>query len=173
MQQTPTIIAAAILIGAVACVFDLRTRRIPNLLTFGSAAAALTYYAVTEGLQGVLGSASGWAVGAFLFAPFFLLGGMGGGDVKLLAAIGAWLGPWNGLMIAIYSSMAGGVLAVVVALSHGYLRQAIRNIWLLLAHWRASGLTPLPEVTLDTTGAPRLAYAVPILTGLLVTLWLA
>ena len=77
------------------------------------------------------------------------------------------------MMIAIFSSMAGGVLAVVVALSHGYLRQAIRNIWLLLAHWRVSGLTPLPEVSLDTTGAPRLPYAVPILTGLLVTLWLA
>ena len=173
MQQTPTIIAAAILIGASACVFDLRTRRIPNLLTLGSAVAALTYHAVTGGLPGALGSAGGWGVGVLLFAPLFLLGGMGGGDVKLLAALGAWLGPWSGLWVGVFSTLAGGVLAVVVALRHGYLRQAIRNIGLLLAHWRVSGLTPLPEVTLDTAGGPRLAYAVPILTGLLVTLWLS
>jgi prepilin peptidase CpaA len=171
MEQTPFVIAAAIVIGAIACVFDLRTRRIPNLLTFGSAAAALTYHGITGGLPGALGSAGGWVVGVLLFAPLFLLGGMGGGDVKLLAALGAWLGPWSSLWVGVFSTLAGGVLAVVVALHAGYLRQAVRNIWLLLMHWRASGLRPLPGVTLDTAGGPRLAYAVPILTGLVITLW--
>ena len=169
MQQSPNAIVAAIVVGVVACICDLRTRRIPNLLTFGSAAAALIYHGITGGLDGVLGSGGGWMVGVLLFAPMFVLGGMGGGDVKLLGALGAWLGPWAGLLVGIFSSMAGGVLAVIVALSHGYLRQALRNIWSLLIHWQVSGLRPLPEVTLAEGNGPRLAYAVPIL---LVTVWL-
>ena len=67
--------------------------------------------------------------------------------------------------------MKGGVMAVLVALSHGYTRTAVRNIWLLLMHWRVMGLKPLPTLTLDTSDAPRLPYALPIMVGLLVTLW--
>jgi len=172
MDQTPYVVAVAITVGVVACVWDIRTRRIPNLLTFGSAAAALIYHGATGGLAGLFDSMGGWLVGALLFAPMFLLGGMGAGDVKLLAALGAWLGPWSGLWVGVYSSVAGGVFAVIAALTTGYLRQALRNVWLLLAHWRVSGPRPVEGITLDTAAGPRLAYAVPILAGLLVTVWL-
>jgi len=171
MKYTPGVIAVVALIGLVACVFDVRTRRIPNALTFGAAAVGVVYHGATGGLPGVLGSVGGWTVGALLFAPVFALGGMGGGDVKLLAALGAWLGAWPSVWIAIFAGLAGGVMAVLVALSHGYMRTALRNIWLLLMHWRVMGLRPLPTLTLDTSDAPRLPYALPIMVGLLVTLW--
>ena len=61
---------------------------------------------------------------------------MGAGDVKLMAAIGAWLGPALALLTALYGAIAGGVLAIVVALSTGYLKTALSNLWRMLMHWR-------------------------------------
>jgi len=54
----------------------------------------------------------------------------------------------------------------------GYLRQMFTNVWCLLMHWRVAGLRPAPELTLSTHRGPRLAYAVPVLAGLMVTIWL-
>ena len=82
--------AALLLVGAIACVTDIRSRRIPNVLTFGSSAAAVVFWGVSSGWAGLAWSACGWVVGCVLFLPWFLLGGMGAGDVKLLAALGAW-----------------------------------------------------------------------------------
>src|SRR4030095_1932515 len=81
------------LTAVVGCLHDLRNRRIPNYLTFGSAALAVLYAGVAAGWAGLCVALAGWSVGIVLFIPFFLLRGMGGGDVKLLAALGAWVGP--------------------------------------------------------------------------------
>jgi hypothetical protein len=71
----------------------------------------------------------------------------------------------------LYGAVAGGVLAVGVALSAGYLKTAFANLWRMVMYWRVHGLTAVPELTLDQHRGPRLAYAVPIFVGLLVTLW--
>jgi prepilin peptidase CpaA len=162
----------ALAIAVVACVTDLRSRRIPNLLTFGSAAAALAFHAATGGVWGFATACAGWAVGVAFFLLPFALGGMGGGDIKLVAALGAWMGPVAALWLGLYTGIAGGVLAIAVSISRGYLRQALSNIWLLLTHWRVSGLRPLDEVSLEGSRGPRLAYAVPIFTGTVLTIWL-
>jgi prepilin peptidase CpaA len=122
-------------------------------------------------------SAAGWSVvgcllGALLFFPMFALRGMGAGDVKLLAAVGAWLGPSQVAMAALATSIAGGVIALAVALGHGYLKTASRNLWLLLTSWRVIGVRPVDELTLEGARGPRIAYALPIAIGTLVTLWL-
>lgn len=135
----------ALILGGLACVFDLRERRIPNLLTFGGAAAALVYATASQGWGGLLNSVEGWAVGLALFLPMFLLGGMGAGDVKLLACLGAWIGPQEAFWMAIYAMVAGGVMAVAVALAAGYMRQAISNVWMLLKYWRVMGVRPVPD----------------------------
>jgi prepilin peptidase CpaA len=102
----------------------------------------------------------------------FALRGMGAGDVKLLAAVGAWVGPGDVIWVALITSVAGGVIAIVVASWHGYLRTAVRNISTLLTHWRLAGVQPLEAVSLSGSRGPRLAYAVPIAVGTVVTLWL-
>jgi len=160
-----------LVLGAVACWCDLRTRRIPNTITFGGAAVAIAYSIVANGAGGLLGSIGGWLTGVALFLPFLLLGGMGAGDVKLLACFGAWLGPWMALWVALYAAMAGGVMAVVLALATGYLRQATSNIMLLLMHWRTSGVKPLPQLTLEGSRGPRLPYALPLAIGAAVAIW--
>ena len=165
-----------IFVGAIltfACVSDLRTRRIPNVLTFSAAAGALLFHLVTGGLSAAGWSLAGCFVGALVFFPMFALRGMGAGDVKLLAAIGAWLGPSQVAIVALAASVAGGAIGIAVALGHGYLGTAVRNVWMLLMHWRIMGVRPLQEVTLEGTRGPRLAYALPIAIGTVMTLWLA
>ena len=157
---------------ALACVTDLRTRRIPNVLTLSAVAGAVLFHLATGGWQAAGWSIVGLFVGALLFLPMFALRGMGAGDVKLLAAVGAWLGPGQVAIVALATSLVGGVMAVVVALAYGYLRKALTNIYLLLAHWRVMGVSPLPAITLEQASGPRLAYAFPIAIGTVVTLCL-
>lgn len=163
-------LAAAVTAGA-ACLADVRTRRIPNRLTLGSAATAMLFHGATGGLPGLGQAIGGWSVGLALFLPFFLLRGLGAGDVKLLAALGAWLGPSLVLWTGLYTAIAGGVLALVVALAHGYLSKAVQNIFLVLTHWRVIGVRPIASLSLEQAEGPRLAYAVPIAVGLLAALW--
>ncbi|HEY7185757.1 MAG TPA: prepilin peptidase [Vicinamibacterales bacterium] len=159
-------------LALVACVCDLRTRRIPQVLTLGGAAAAIVYHTVTGGWMAGATSLGGWSVGILIFLVPFALGGLGAGDVKLLGALGAWLGPADAVWLGIYTGVAGGVIALLWSVLNGYLRQALRNVYLLLMFWRVSGVRPLPELTLEQGRGPRLAYAVPILAGMMVTLWL-
>ena len=159
-------------LALVACGWDLRTRRIPQALTLGGALAGLAFHVVSGGWNAGLGSTMGWAVGIAIFFVPFALGGLGAGDVKLLGAIGAWLGPMNALWVGLYAGAAGGILAIFVALTKGYLFEAVGNVGMMLAYWRVTGVRPLPEMTLEHGRGPRLAYAVPILAGTMVTLWL-
>jgi prepilin peptidase CpaA len=158
-------------VGAAACVTDVRTRRIPNALTFGAALGGLLFHTLASGSDGAMLAAGGWVAGLFLFLPFFALRGMGGGDVKLLASLGAWMGPQEAFWLAIYSMLAGGVIGVCVAAARGYLMTALTNVAGALKYWGLVGLKPVPGLTLDSAQSPRLAYAIPILMGTVVTLW--
>jgi len=162
----------AAFLSIVAGAFDLRTRRIPNLLTFGAALAGVGYHAATGGLTTAGWSAAGLAAGLLLFFPFFALGGLGAGDVKLVAALGAWVGLPAILWVAFYTAIAGGVLALLAAAHHGLLGATLRNLWLLLTHWRVAGPGPLDGLTLKTASGPRLPYSLPIAAGVFLTLWL-
>jgi prepilin peptidase CpaA len=164
--------AAVLVLGAAACVTDLKWRRIPNLLTFGASAAAFLFSIMSGGVQDLGWSALGWIIGCGLFLPWFLLGGMGAGDVKLLAALGAWAGPSAVVWMALYAAVAGGVFAVLVSLQRGYLGEMFRNLWSLLIFWRIAGVQPHPELTLRTGRGPRLPYAFPITAGAVAVLWL-
>jgi prepilin peptidase CpaA len=164
--------ALATALAVVAAGFDLQTRRIPNVLTFGGAAIAVLFHGIVGGTAGLAMSLGGWLLGVALFFPFFAMRGLGGGDVKLLGALGACLGPYAVLYVGFYSTLAGGVFAVALALRTGYLRQAFANLKFLGSFWLTVGFRPAEGVTLDHEGTPRLAYAVPMLAGLLVTLWL-
>jgi prepilin peptidase CpaA len=97
---------------------------------------------------------------------------MGAGDVKLLGAVGAWLGPMGVLVAGLYSVLAGGVLALVVGAKHGYLGKAFSNLWALLGFWRTAGIQPLPGLTIEDSAGPRLAYGVAIAAGTLAAVWL-
>jgi prepilin peptidase CpaA len=169
MSVTPVAVVA---VAGLACVFDLRCKRIPNVLTFGAAVVAFGFGLLTQGVWGLWTAIAGWGVGCAVFLPWFLLGGMGAGDVKLLAGLGAWLGPEGALWAGLYAGLAGGPLALIVSAARGYLKQSFVNLWCLLTFWRISGVQPMAGLTLRTAASPRLPYALPIAVGAVVTLWL-
>jgi prepilin peptidase CpaA len=106
------VLAAVIAASGSAAAIDLRTGRIPNLLT---ATVAVTGFALAGlGLTGhsMAGALAGALIGFALMLPGHLLGGTGAGDVKLLAALGTLLGPGGIAMAFLYSAIAGGLLAV-------------------------------------------------------------
>jgi prepilin peptidase CpaA len=162
----------AFALATAACWFDVRTRRIPNWLTFPAALLGLVAATAAHGGTGTIASATGLLVGLALFFPLFALRGLGAGDVKLMGALGAWLGTSLIFGVAFYTSLAGGVLALALILRHRYGRQAARNLLFLFTHWRVVGLEPLDSLTLETSAGPKLPYALPIATGVALASWL-
>jgi prepilin peptidase CpaA len=108
---------AALAVGVlVATIIDIRSRRIPNVLTAAMATVGIGLAAA--GLSGMsLGAAAfGLVVGLAVMLPGHMLGATGAGDVKLMAAIGAIVGPGIVINAFLFTAVAGGVLAIVVAL---------------------------------------------------------
>jgi prepilin peptidase CpaA len=149
---------------------DVKTRRIPNYLTLMTAAGGLVYNLVFHGWPGLLGALLGVLVGfAFLILPY-IWGGMGAGDVKALAALGAWLGPGETVYLFCYMGMAGGLLALGVLCWKGLLWRKLRQAWITLANLvlcRPAGLEALSAPREETPGIP---YGVAIAVGMAVLL---
>ena len=99
---------------AIALVTDLARRQIPNLLIVYMFGVGLTLQAALFGPTGLLYAFEGLAVGLIVLLPFYALGGMGAGDVKLLAAAGTLLGPAGAFVAGILTLIAGALLALTV-----------------------------------------------------------
>jgi prepilin peptidase CpaA len=96
-----------------AAVFDIRTKKIPNVLTFSLILLSFFYYSIEFGLSGLFISLCGCATGLGLFLIPFLMGWMGAGDTKLLAAIGAAIGPKAVLSVFLITTLTGGILVII------------------------------------------------------------
>jgi len=103
-----------ILVLGVAVTYDILHGRIPNCLTLPAMAAGIIYHASTAGIAGFASSTTGLFLGFSVFFPFYLLGGMGAGDVKLMAALGTFLGPADVLLAAAFTAVAGGIYSVIL-----------------------------------------------------------
>lgn len=120
---------ATIVIVSIAAAIDLDRRRIPNWLTLGSWIAALPIQVAIHGITaGSLAWLWGWIAGLIIFLPFYLLRGMAAGDVKLMAAVGAWLGASMVPSIAIATWLIGGVWALALLLVTGQTRATFSNV---------------------------------------------
>jgi prepilin peptidase CpaA len=173
MSMTGTVEAWVVSgLAVAAAAGDLRTGRIPNVLTFASALAAFLFSAMQSGTAGLVSSLMGYGVGILLFLPLFAVRGMGAGDVKLLAAFGAWLGPMGAIWTALWASIAGGVLAAAISAWNGYLSTALRNVITVVGVWRSTGPGAVAGITLADAPGPRIAYAVPLGVGAVITLCL-
>jgi prepilin peptidase CpaA len=161
----------AVAVVIVACVWDVTTSRIPNVLTFTTIVLALAFHAIAPAGSGVSYAALGLLAGLAVFFPMFALGAMGAGDVKLMAALGAWIG-WKAILfVALYGSLAGGALGLVIGMRRRYLRKALSNLKMLATYWWVEGVKPLPALTLEAKDSQRLPYALAIAAGLAVAVW--
>lgn len=115
----------------VAAVIDVRTSRIPNWLVFAGALYGLAYNAISPLYArdiGILFALGGLAVGLAALLPAYLFRVMGAGDVKLMAMVGAFLGAWATVGAVLATLVAGGVLAIAVALWSGRTVRMLRNV---------------------------------------------
>lgn len=114
------------------CATDTLYSRIPNVITLALVIIGVIINMANSGLSGLMISTAGFFVGLGLLLIPFLLGGMGAGDVKGLAALGALLGPGKTFQIFIYMGLIGGLLGVVFHLFSADARQQLRHYFATL-----------------------------------------
>jgi prepilin peptidase CpaA len=156
----PTLIALLI-----ATASDLRSRRIPNWLVFPFLVAGVIVSTVSHGWRGLEQSILGVLLAAFLLGILYWLGGMGMGDLKLCAAIGAWIGPQQLVLALVMMGLAGGVMALFWAIRGGFLKESLSGAGDLVFGMRKRGLRPHPTLVLANPCARKMPYAPAIAIG--------
>ena len=119
----------------VAAWIDGRELRVPNWITFPMVLTGLIYSTCAGGWGGLGAGVLGMCVGLLCLLPLYAVGGMGAGDVKLMAGVGAWLG-WQVTFAAFcVSTIMGAVMAVIMVLWRGSFRKHYENFMLILLEW--------------------------------------
>jgi prepilin peptidase CpaA len=168
MDYNAVMTASALALVALAARDDLVRSRIPNALNATALVVAVAVGCLASGLTGLMNSIGGALAGCGALLPFYLLRGMGAGDVKLMAAAGAFLGPGGALLAAALSLIAGGLLALAFV------------AWRLVEPGRAWEMAPAQgrsrraraAATISVVRKERLPYAVAIAVGVTATLFL-
>jgi prepilin peptidase CpaA len=156
------------LIGAVC---DIRSHRIPNWLTGTSMLLGLALHLSLQGWIALGAAALAGAIGGGVFLLFYLGGGMGGGDVKLMAAVSVLAGLSHVRDVLLATTLLGGVFAVVFALFRGQLKSVLANIVTLIIHHGRTGLTPHSELNITNPLTLRLPYGIAVAAGAAVSSW--
>jgi prepilin peptidase CpaA len=152
---------ATIVAGMIAAtIVDIRTRRIPNELTAAMAGIGVGLSAAGVSGISVWASMLGFAIGLALMMPGHVLGATGAGDVKLMAAVGAIVGPALVVTAFLFTAVAGGVLAVVVAARRRRLSATLAGTGRLVA-----GSAETRAELKSAPAASRFAYGPAIAVG--------
>jgi len=148
----------AVWIAGSAGILDWRNRKIPNWLTVPALVLGLAVNFATAGFAGGLQSIEGAVVALAVLLPVVFLRGLGGGDWKLMGALGAWLGPGQVLLVLLVTIFLSGLLAMVQIVRAKRLVKTVRNVWELLRGFFIFGLQPHPEINLDNPTALTLPF---------------
>lgn len=159
----------SLLCAGIGAFHDLRERRIPNRVTVPAMLVGLGLHWIGGGWLGLADSMLAGLIAGAIFLLFFVAGGMGGGDVKLMAAVGCISGLSHLGLTVIATALAGGVFAIAVSLFHSRLRETLRNVGALLLHHGHRGFEPHPDLNLTNARTLRLPFAVPVAAGCLFT----
>jgi prepilin peptidase CpaA len=116
-----------LIVVAIATATDLKFRRIPNWLVLPFLAAGVGVSVLIHGWHGLGQSLEGSGLGLLIYGILFWLGGMGAGDVKLSAAIGAWIGPHQLFLALIFAALAGGLMAVIWSIAGGFFTELLQG----------------------------------------------
>ena len=130
-------ILATVLIIAV--INDIRFHKIPNALTYSAMLAAIAWHSMFNGTEGLYFSLGGIGSGIAVLLGFYLMGGMGAGDVKLMGAVGGFLGPKGVLAAFLFTALIGGIYALIVLGRGGYLKAALKRYTAMLRTFVSTG----------------------------------
>jgi prepilin peptidase CpaA len=167
MHLTQFIPVAAVAVAVIAAITDVRSRRIPNRLTYPAMIAGLALQTVVHGWHGFVVALGGGLLFGGVFLIFHLLRAMGAGDVKLAAALGCILGPDNSWQVLFTTAMAGGILAIFVMIFTGRVLQTLRSTLGVAGFHFVHGLRTHPVVNLDNPAVVRLPYGLAFAAGTL------
>jgi prepilin peptidase CpaA len=165
MNYLPPVMQVVLLALVVtAGIWDLRERRIPNWLVLFGLASGFGLNGFLFGLNGFWFSAQGMGLAMLIYLPLFAIRAMGGGDAKLMMAVGSVVGPGNWLGIFLMTAMLGGVLGMIVIVSRKRLWRTMENVVHILrelAYLRPPYLQR-PELSVGNKGAVTLPHGAVI-----------
>ncbi len=154
--------------ATTAAVTDLRWGKVPNWLTIPALVGGVLIGTLATGTVGLLMSLAGVGLAMVLWIVTLALGGLlGGGDIKLLAALGALKGPRFLICVLVISIGIGGLMAVITALRHRVLGTSLQRLFRGLA---SAFVRQIPTQIGNESGALRLPYAAAIAAGTVVGL---
>ena len=166
-------VALLFILVTAAAWFDIKSRRIPNWLVLVGLISGFifqTLFHSSGGFGGFKAWGLGLMVGFGLFLPLYVWHAMGAGDVKLMAMVGAFLGPMAALGVVLTTLIVGGFLALAVALWSGSTRQTLGNVRLVLTQTMLKTLPGGVQIEAPSSSAGNLPYAVAIAAGTLIHL---
>jgi len=164
----PAIATGCALLGSV---FDVKSRRIPNFITGPAILFGLLLHLTLGGWGQFFNSLGAGLICGLVFLVFYLAGGMGAGDVKLIMAVGCIAGLGHVAYLLVLTALSGGAMAIGLALIRGRLWQTLANVGTLASHHSSEGLHPHPELNLSNAQTLRLPYALAIAGGSILTLY--
>lgn len=173
--MTPARILLAALV-ILAAIFDLRTRRIPNwLCAAGFLAGLALHISLFRSATIWIGAREailGAGLALLIYIPLFALKAVGGGDVKLMAAVGCIAGPKAFIAIFLITAIVGGVMALLLILIKGRVAHTLRNVGILLTELMHGRAPHHAEEELDVTSEKglRLPHGCSIALGTLLYL---
>jgi prepilin peptidase CpaA len=169
--NTSMVILLTWLITGIASIYDLKTRRIPNFITFSTIILGLIInsYSLEQFKQSIFGA----GLGIVLLIIPFVLGVIGAGDVKLLAAVGALNGTQFLFQTFLYGSIAGGIIALAIAVLNKRLWPVLHNGTTISMEIFAFAAKPLKGNRIEPVNSGlRFPYGIAIFCGTVVTYWL-
>lgn len=158
-----------LIVLAVATFTDLRSRRIPNWLVLPFLPAGIAVSGWLYGMHGIGQSIAGAGVGLLIYGVLYWMGGMGAGDVKLCAAIGAWIGPDQLFIALVITAIAGGIMALCWAAYGGFLKDLFTGAGELIFDWKRHGMRRDPKMPPANPLRRKMPYVPAIAIGTLVS----
>ena len=162
-----------LVLSIVAAIFDIRSRRIPNWLVLAGLVSGLVLNGVLAGLAGLGSSLLGFGLALLIYVPLFVLRAMGGGDVKLMAALASLCGPYNWLVLFVFASLAGGIFAILVVFGRHAARSTFVNTVHILREL-ARGRMPFrsnPALDIAHESSNSIPHGVAIAAGVILFLY--
>lgn len=168
MTHPPIIVEVLLALLVVpAALFDFRQRRVPNWLALWGLLMGVGLNFFLYEAPGLWMSLEGFGLALLIYFPLYLLRGMGAGDVKLMAAVGAIAGPANWLGILFLTALLGGIAAIVLVVAKDRVRKTFENLWMILVsiRYRQAPYETNPQLDVRSEKAVRLPHAVVIACG--------
>lgn len=165
----------AVIAALLGAYFDVISARIPNRLTYPAIISGLVLRLIILGWRGLGSGVLGLLLCGGLFFVLFAIRALGGGDVKLMATVGAWVGVGHTGTALIICAIAGGIIAMGYVVFQKRYKTTFSNVASIMKFHAVSGVKQHPELNLSSAKAVRMPYGLAIAAGavgtLITTIW--